>query len=348
MRVRRIPDLLKTAHTLAEATRPPSGPRASRQPAWDPADGPAPPRPGRASAASRQPFDPETWEQLRAAAAEVQQDKLRKQAEAQIAAQAEALRRQQARAMTAVPVPVKVPKPKRVVAPRQKGPARLQEYIDRVAAMSVEHLSALQRQEVEQDLDLAEDLVAEDEEGEREVNDDEDDDEPTGNDFRSFKFDPAKQRVPKVPRMNRALRTSLTAVDRQAREQERKHEFTLALQQLDILQAAVEAGDGGARDDWLSVATYLVDSFRETKQLFPSDGKKKFVGMVRSWKRKGGEENTLEGAADQMEERLLRRMGECPIVLPLRDLTCADLDFLLLQTSRIPRLRFPKRTSLGV
>lgn len=332
-RVPRIPDLFRTAHTLTEATRPSSkpkpGPRAGY--AWDPDVDPIPPsrakqpkqpRPPRQLRAEPKEFDPEVVEELRRQALAYKQDKARKVAEWQITVQAETLKRQQERAMYDIALHPREsrPKPARLVKPlsglRAQAAARLQDYIDRVAAMSMTGLSVAEQAAIEDDLDMAEDLVAENED------DDEDGDDAEGEEeagaesarekagLKSFQFGPKTQAVPRVPRMNRAVRSSLMAVDREAREQERKHEFTLALQQLAILEAAVKAGDEGARNDWLSVATYLVDSFRETRQLFPSDGKRKFVGMVRSWKRKGGGEDTMEGAADLMEDRLLRRMGK--------------------------------------
>lgn len=100
--------------------------------------------------------------------------------------------------------------------------------------------------------------------------------------------------------------------DRVAAEQQRHQEFSLALITLKRLEPSVNGGDVEARAEWLEVATYLVDAFRETKELFPADSNKKFTGvqLQRSWKRKGVQEGDLEVQADEMANRLERRMSE--------------------------------------
>lgn len=102
------------------------------------------------------------------------------------------------------------------------------------------------------------------------------------------------------------------AADRIAAEQQRHQEFSLALVTLKRLEPAVEAGVEEARTEWLEVATFLVDAFREQKELFPSDASKKFTGvrLQRTWTRKGVKEKDIEVQADEMASRLERTMSK--------------------------------------
>ncbi|GAA5845725.1 hypothetical protein JCM5353_001690 [Sporobolomyces roseus] len=97
-------------------------------------------------------------------------------------------------------------------------------------------------------------------------------------------------------------------------EEERKMEATAAFSRLEQLEPSIEIGDEEAVYQWLEIATRLIDSFRSTRQLFPSDYKKKFTGMVR---RKGGarkkgkdKEADLAEEADEIANRLERSMIE--------------------------------------
>ncbi|ORY54996.1 hypothetical protein BCR35DRAFT_284512 [Leucosporidium creatinivorum] len=124
------------------------------------------------------------------------------------------------------------------------------------------------------------------------------------------KQDAGKRKTGPRP-MTKEARAARTA-DRLAAEQQRHQEFSLALITLKRLEPSVNSGDIEARAEWLEVATYLVDAFRETKELFPADSNKKFTGvqLQRSWKRKGVQEGDLELQADEMANRLERRMNE--------------------------------------
>ena len=83
----------------------------------------------------------------------------------------------------------------------------------------------------------------------------------------------------------------------------------LAFQKLDLLEPGVDDVE------WLEVATHLVDAFRETRQLFPSDTKRKFTGVLsRGWRRKGVGEIDLETQADEMATRLHRTMRESSLL----------------------------------
>ncbi|GAA6008607.1 hypothetical protein JCM11491_003366 [Sporobolomyces phaffii] len=100
--------------------------------------------------------------------------------------------------------------------------------------------------------------------------------------------------------------------DRLAAEEERKFEATAAFNRLAHLDPAVQRGDEDAVFQWLEIATRLIDSFRSTRQLFPSDFRKKFTGTVagRPGRRRKGKdkEADLEDEADEMATRLQRQM----------------------------------------
>lgn len=70
-------------------------------------------------------------------------------------------------------------------------------------------------------------------------------------------------------------------------------------------------GNDDAVGRWLETATRLVESFRSTKQLFPYDFRKKFVGVAR--KRYNGKkkkkERDVDAEADQMADRLQDTIG---------------------------------------
>ncbi|GAA5850743.1 hypothetical protein JCM8547_009077 [Rhodosporidiobolus lusitaniae] len=111
------------------------------------------------------------------------------------------------------------------------------------------------------------------------------------------------------------------ATNRVSAEAARHAEFTLAFSQLADLDGRVHQGDDEAVNQWLEIATTLVESFRSTKQLFPSDFRKRFTGMTggrNAWRRRGrkgkggtGEdkERDLEVDAAQMQDRLQQALN---------------------------------------
>ncbi|KAI5479718.1 transcription factor TFIIIC complex subunit Sfc4 [Pseudohyphozyma bogoriensis] len=129
-------------------------------------------------------------------------------------------------------------------------------------------------------------------------------------------------RAPRKSKTGTGARTQLTKEQRESlhrsraeTEEQRQQEVASAFLKLEILAAQVEDGDDEATAEWLEVSTFLVDSFRETRQLFPSDSKKKFTGVLsRTWRRKGAGENDIEQQAGEMASRLERTMqtGEEP------------------------------------
>ncbi|GAA5855355.1 hypothetical protein JCM9279_001694 [Rhodotorula babjevae] len=98
-------------------------------------------------------------------------------------------------------------------------------------------------------------------------------------------------------------------IRRQNVEHDRHAEFQIAFSRLQELDEGVLAGDDEALNQWLELATGLVDSFRSTTQLFPSDFKRKFTGMFRYRRRgKRSQQVEVEEEADHMATRLQRTL----------------------------------------
>lgn len=111
----------------------------------------------------------------------------------------------------------------------------------------------------------------------------------------------------KLTREERQSRAARRAEDERVRD----HQFAAYLHSLDDLYEGVADGDQDATDEWLRIATHMVDIFRETKPLFPSDGNKKFTGVLRrGWRRKGAKVD-IESEAKEMTDRLERTMSAC-------------------------------------
>ncbi|KPV77040.1 uncharacterized protein RHOBADRAFT_52003 [Rhodotorula graminis WP1] len=92
-------------------------------------------------------------------------------------------------------------------------------------------------------------------------------------------------------------------------EHDRHAEFQIAFSRLQELDEGVLEGDDEALNQWLELATGLVDSFRSTTQLFPSDFKRKFTGMFRYRRRgKRSQQVEVEEEADHMANRLQRSL----------------------------------------
>lgn len=127
--------------------------------------------------------------------------------------------------------------------------------------------------------------------------------DPTGNKSGNKK----RSNRPTLSKEDRANKVA----NKVATEAQRDEEFNLALKKLDLLGVEVNDDNAEVRGEWLAVATFLVDAFRETSQLFPADPRKKFTGVLsRTWKRKGAAAIDIETEADQMSQRLVRTMGK--------------------------------------
>lgn len=66
--------------------------------------------------------------------------------------------------------------------------------------------------------------------------------------------------------------------ERRRKEELRQSEIAAAYQKLQFLQ---NGADGEHSREWLETASYLIDSFRETPALFPSDGVRLFYPLYR-------------------------------------------------------------------
>ncbi|POY73527.1 hypothetical protein BMF94_3464 [Rhodotorula taiwanensis] len=94
-------------------------------------------------------------------------------------------------------------------------------------------------------------------------------------------------------------------------ERERHAEFILAFSKLQDLDTAVAAGEEEAISRYLEIATGLIDSFRSTRQLFPGDFRKKFTGVLSSYRGRRGRKTQaqqMDDEADMMANRLERTM----------------------------------------
>ena len=87
----------------------------------------------------------------------------------------------------------------------------------------------------------------------------------------------------------------------------------LKLQELDrvIDQNKSETGevDSSLLFEWLEVVSYLIDSYRTTRALFPSDGKKKFAGLFKPLKKRN-QGRDVEQEANVMASRLQATLEE--------------------------------------
>lgn len=92
-------------------------------------------------------------------------------------------------------------------------------------------------------------------------------------------------------------------------DQQTSAEYSIAFEQLEEEYDDAFHDRGDARAEWLAKATMVVDAFRETRVLFPSDKFKKYVGPLgRNWKRKGAA-NDLATDVDELTKRLERSQG---------------------------------------
>lgn len=92
-------------------------------------------------------------------------------------------------------------------------------------------------------------------------------------------------------------------------EQQTSAEYAIAFEQLEGEYVDAFHDEDDSRADWLGKATMLVDAFRETRALFPSDKFKKYTGALgRKWKRKGAK-NDLATEMDELTRRLERSQG---------------------------------------
>ena len=76
------------------------------------------------------------------------------------------------------------------------------------------------------------------------------------------------------------LRSRKAKVSREERieaEKQRQADFELAFSKLKVLQPMIEAGNRAVHKEWLDTASFLIDGFRETRQLFPTDGVRRTV-----------------------------------------------------------------------
>ncbi|GAA5826171.1 hypothetical protein JCM11251_007193 [Rhodosporidiobolus azoricus] len=121
--------------------------------------------------------------------------------------------------------------------------------------------------------------------------------------------------------------------NREDAERARHAEFQLAFSRLSALDASVQAGDDEATQQWLEIASRLVDSFRSTKQLFPQDPKKRFMGVLtgrgpgRRKKKQEGKERDIDADADQMADRLEQALDAEEVEEQVEETSFRGLEF---------------------
>jgi general transcription factor 3C polypeptide 3 (transcription factor C subunit 4) len=113
-----------------------------------------------------------------------------------------------------------------------------------------------------------------------------------------------------------ARRRTLTLEERLEEERTVQEAFDSSLLKLQEVDRAIEEAalhNNGHNDgnevpeslhlEWLDLASYLIDTFRTTKGLFPSDGKKKYLGGFRkSYKRRNKKVKDGQNVAEEEEE----------------------------------------------
>lgn len=80
------------------------------------------------------------------------------------------------------------------------------------------------------------------------------------------------QKPKRKRRITKAANGKLNAAERQELENQREIEYNATLRKLESIEPDMERGDEAATLEWLDLASTLIDGFRETKALFPSDG----------------------------------------------------------------------------
>lgn len=123
---------------------------------------------------------------------------------------------------------------------------------------------------------------------------------------------------------NAARRRTMTQEERLEEERAVQEAFDTTLMKLQEVDKVIEAETDRENGtipyqvqlEWLDLAAYLLDSFRTTKALFPSDGKKRYLGSRKGYKKKQNgtehvqdEENVDEQAAG-IAERLQASLNE--------------------------------------
>lgn len=116
----------------------------------------------------------------------------------------------------------------------------------------------------------------------------------------------------------RRLTATLTREEKMEEDRRLQIEFDanlLKLQEIDRTteQKKTETGelDSALVYEWLEVVSFLIDTYRTTRALFPSDGKKKFAGLFKPVKKRGGQvERDVEEEANTMASRLQAGMED--------------------------------------
>ena len=121
-----------------------------------------------------------------------------------------------------------------------------------------------------------------------------------------------------VPRPVRKLRPGVITNEQRAEMNARKTEQTaVKYRKLEYLRVKMEEGDPDTIKDWLDTAGDLVDDFRNTKALFPSEKGKAFKGFISTAQRREkakGDREQLERMQHRLEESLTFQDDQIDII----------------------------------
>lgn len=113
-------------------------------------------------------------------------------------------------------------------------------------------------------------------------------------------------------RPRRHVHQKLSAKEAFELNERRTEQTTAKYRKLEMLWPAVQEGEKDAIKEWLDVAGELVDDFRNTRALYPSERGKPFLGFVSTAERRAravSERVRIE----KMQARLQETLGMSPI-----------------------------------
>lgn len=84
----------------------------------------------------------------------------------------------------------------------------------------------------------------------------------------------------RIQRNPKPSKFKLSIEERLENERLREQEYEATMRKLEAIEPDMEAGDVNATSEWLDLAGTLLDGFRETKALFPTDGVRLHVFLI--------------------------------------------------------------------
>lgn len=125
-----------------------------------------------------------------------------------------------------------------------------------------------------------------------------------------------KQRAKRSAYRRKRSGANLTREEKIEEDRRFQQQFDAALLKLQEVDRIIEQNksetgevDSALLFEWLEIVSFLIDAYRTTRALFPSDGKKKFAGLFRPIKKRK-EGRDVEQEASAMASRLQATMEE--------------------------------------